>query len=89
MALGARRADILGMIVRRGLGLSLSGVVVGVVAAFGVTRLFRSLLFDVAPTDPLAFAAAVLALSLVAFAASAVPAWRATRLDPMQALRAE
>ena len=89
MALGARRADILGMIVRRGLGLSLSGVVVGVAAALGVTRLFRSLLFDVAPTDPLAFAAAALALSLVAFAASAVPAWRATRLDPMQALRAE
>ena len=87
MALGARRADILGMIVRRGLGLSLSGVVVGVVAAFGVTRLFRSLLFDVAPTDPLAFAAAVLALSLVA--SRARPARRATRLDPMQALRAE
>jgi putative ABC transport system permease protein len=89
MALGARRADILGMIVRRGLGLSLSGVVVGVAAALGVTRLFRSLLFAVAPTDPLAFAAAALALSVVAFAASAVPAWRATRLDPMQALRAE
>ncbi len=89
MALGARRADILGMIVCRGLGLSLSGVVVGVAAALGVTRLFRSLLFDVAPTDPLAFAGAALALSLVAFAATAVPAWRATRLDPMQALRAE
>ena len=89
MALGARRADILRMIVRRGLVLAFAGVVVGLAAAAAVTRLFRSLLFEVAPTEPLAFAAAAIALSAVAIAASAVPAWRATRLDPNQALRAE
>ena len=89
MALGARRADILRMIVRRGLGLALSGVAAGLVAAFAVTRLFRSLLFDVAPSDPAAFAAAAIGLSAVALAASAIPAWRAARLDPNEALRAE
>jgi putative ABC transport system permease protein len=89
MALGARRADVLGMIVRRGLRLALAGVFAGLIAAFAVTRLFRSLLFDVSPSDPLAFAAAAIGLSAVALAASAIPAWRAASLDPNAALRAE
>jgi putative ABC transport system permease protein len=89
MALGARRSDILGMIVRRGLRLSLAGVVIGLAAALAVTRLFRSLLYEVAPSDPVALLGAALTLSAVALAASAVPAWRASRIDPMKALRAE
>jgi len=89
MALGARRADILRMVVRRGLGLALTGVGVGLLAALLTMRLLRGLLFQVAPTDPATFVASGLVLAAVAFAASWFPAHRATRFNPMEALRRE
>jgi predicted lysophospholipase L1 biosynthesis ABC-type transport system permease subunit len=89
MALGARRADILAMVVRSGLALAATGVVIGLGAALLVTRLLRALLFHVAPSDPATFAAAGLLLGAVALLASFVPAYRATRLEPMEALRSE
>jgi len=89
MALGARRADILAMVVRRGLVLAASGVVIGLAAALLVTRLLRALLFHVAPSDPATFAGAGLLLGAVALLASFVPAYRATRFEPMEALRSE
>ncbi len=89
MALGARRGDILAMVVRRGLVLAATGVVIGLAAALLVTRLLRALLFHVAPSDPATFAGAGLLLGAVALLASFVPAYRATRFEPMQALRGE
>jgi putative ABC transport system permease protein len=89
MALGARRFDILAMVVRRGLALAATGVVIGLGAALLVTRLLRALLFHVAPSDPATFAAAGLLLGAVALLATFVPAYRATRFEPMEALRSE
>jgi putative ABC transport system permease protein len=89
MALGARRSDILRMVVRRGLGLALTGVGVGLLAALLTTRLLSGLLFQVAPTDAATFVVSGLVLAGVALAASWLPAHRATRLDPMEALRRE
>ena len=89
MALGARRADILGMIVRRGLSLAMTGVAVGLAGALLVTRLLRSLLFQVAPSDPATYVGAAILLAAVALLASGVPAYRATRLNPTEALRGE
>jgi len=89
MALGARRGDILRMVVRRGLALALTGVGIGLLAALLTTRLLRGLLFHVAPTDPATFVASGLLLAAVALAASWLPARRATRLSPMEALRRE
>jgi predicted permease len=89
MALGATPRDVLGMIVGQGLALASVGVGVGVAAAYGVTRVLESLLYGVSPTDPLTFAATALLLASVAVAASFIPARRATRVDPMVALRYE
>jgi putative ABC transport system permease protein len=89
MALGARRSDVLRMVVRRGLSLALTGVGIGLLAALLTTRLLRGLLFHVAPTDPATFVATGLVLAAVALAASWLPARRATRLNPMEALRRE
>jgi ABC-type antimicrobial peptide transport system permease subunit len=77
------------MIVRRGLAVALSGIALGLGAALLLTRLLRALLFHVEPSDPATFAGAGILLAAVALAASLGPAYRATRLDPMQALRAE
>ena len=89
MAPGARASDILSMVVRRWLALALSGVVLGLAAALAVTRLLASLLFRVTPSDPASYLAAALLLAAVAILASGVPAWRATRLNPNDALRNE
>lgn len=87
MALGAQRADVLHMIVRRGMLLALAGAAIGLVAATILTRLMAGMLFGVAPFDPVTFAAVAGILLMVSLAASSAPAWRAARLDPMRTLR--
>ncbi len=89
MALGARRADVLVMVLRQGLRLVLAGAALGVAAAFGLTRLMTSLLFGVSPTDPATLGAVCLVLVGVALLACFVPARRASGVDPMIALRCE
>lgn len=89
MALGASAANVLQLIVREGMTLVLIGLAVGASGALALTRLMSSLLFDVKPADPLTFASVSLLLAAVAFAASYIPARRATRVDPMIALRYE
>ena len=86
-ALGARSSDVLRLVVGEGLRLVLAGVAVGIAGAFGLTRLMKALLFGVSPADPATFAGIALLFLLVAFAASYIPARRATRIDPMTALR--
>jgi putative ABC transport system permease protein len=87
MALGARPADVLGVILRQGLATTFTGVAIGVAASFAAARTIQSLLFDVKPTDPFTFAAVAAALSVVAGIACYLPARRATRVDPLVALR--
>jgi putative ABC transport system permease protein len=89
MALGAQGADVVRMIVRQGMRLALLGVGVGVACALALTRLVSSLLFGVSATDPLTFASVALLLAVVALAACLIPARRATRIDPLAALRQE
>ena len=89
IALGARSADVIRMVVGRGLALTASGVVVGLAGAFLLTRFMQGVLFDVAPSDPSTFVLVAVALFGVAAAASYIPARRATRVDPASALRAE
>ena len=89
VALGAGREHVLKLVVGQGLGLALVGVVVGLVLAALGTPLARSLLFNVSPFDPLSFVAVSVFLVAVALIASYVPARRATRVDPVVALRQE
>ncbi len=87
MALGARAYDLLHFVMSRGLVLTAGGLLLGLSAAFGLTRLLGYLLYKVSPRDPLAFAAAVAVMVVTACVACFLPAWRATRTDPVQALR--
>jgi putative ABC transport system permease protein len=89
VALGAQSQDVFRIIVGQGLRLALLGVGVGLVAALALTRLLQSFLFGISPYDPLTFIVVSLLLTLVAIAASYFPARRATRVDPMIALRYE
>jgi putative ABC transport system permease protein len=89
MALGAERRDILGLVVRQGLILAVVGVVIGVAGAYGVTRFLKALLYGITPTDPATYVAICVLLLVVAFVACWLPALRATRVDPMVALRYE
>ncbi|HEY0350263.1 MAG TPA: ABC transporter permease [Pyrinomonadaceae bacterium] len=89
MALGARRVDVLRMILAHGLALTLGGLVVGIVGALLLTRFLSTLLFDIRPTDLPTYIAASLLLMAVAMAACLIPARRATKVDPLVALRYE
>ena len=89
LALGAQARDVVMMIVKQGSKLILIGLAIGLVGAYALTRLVASLLFGVTAKDPFTFVAVALLLALVAFLACYVPAWRATKVDPMEALRCE
>ncbi|HEY7183650.1 MAG TPA: ABC transporter permease [Blastocatellia bacterium] len=89
IALGAGRKDILRLIVNHGMKMALAGVAIGLIAAFGLTRLLSEMLYGVSATDPATFAIIALLLAAVALLACFVPAWRATRVDPITALRQE
>ena len=89
MALGAQRTDVLGMVMRQSAALAFTGIAIGAVGAFALTRLMADLLFEVRPFDPLTFGLVALALGAIAMLASFIPGHRATRVDPVVALRAE
>jgi ABC-type antimicrobial peptide transport system permease subunit len=87
MALGARPTHLVRLVLSHGILLTGIGVVLGVAAALTLTRLFATLLYKVSPRDPLAFGLAFLVMSTASLAACFFPAWRATRTDPVRALR--
>jgi putative ABC transport system permease protein len=89
VALGARPGNIIRLVVRQGMQLAVIGIVVGLVGAAALTRVMTSLLFGVSTTDAFIFGTVPALLAAVAFAATAIPAWRATLVDPMVALREE
>ncbi|MGH9871747.1 MAG: ABC transporter permease [Pyrinomonadaceae bacterium] len=89
MALGAQQRDVLGLVIKQGVVLGLIGVAAGLLVSFGLTRLVVSLLFEVAPTDTKTFAAVATGLFLITLIACYIPARRATKVDPLVALRYE
>ena len=89
MALGAGPSNVLRLVLSRGLLLTTTGIMIGIVLALLLTRLLGRLLYQVSPRDPFAFAAAFAVMTLASLGACFLPAWRATRTDPMRALRAE
>ena len=89
MALGAQRKNVLRLFLREGMSFIIIGLSLGLAGAFALTRLLSSLLFGVQANDPLTFAGAAIVLVLVAFVACQIPARRALRIDPMEALKSE
>jgi putative ABC transport system permease protein len=89
MALGAARSEVLGMVLKEGMFRVGIGIAIGLVGAALVTRLLGTFLYGVGPTDPVTYAAVALVIALTAFIASLIPARWATRVDPVDALRAE
>ena len=88
-ALGALDATVLGMVMRQGLKLTAIGIAIGLLASWGLTRLVAGMLFGVSPTDPVTFAVVVAVMLVVAVMAIWLPARRASRIDPLTALRYE
>jgi putative ABC transport system permease protein len=89
MALGAAAGDVLRMVLRRTLALAATGIAIGAAAALATTRVLANLLFEVKPSDPATFVTVAALLAGIAVLASWVPARRATRVDPVEALRYE
>jgi putative ABC transport system permease protein len=89
MALGAQKRDVLKLVVGKGMVLAIVGLAIGLVASLALTRLMRSLLFEVTPTDWLTFVITSVVLLTVALLACYIPARRATKVDPLVALRYE
>jgi putative ABC transport system permease protein len=89
LALGAQRSEVMRLVMEQGARVALMGLGIGIAGALALTRLMSSLLFGVTATDPFTFAAVAILLTLVALAASFLPARRATRVDPMVVLRYE
>jgi putative ABC transport system permease protein len=89
VALGARHGDVLQLVIGRGMAMTLAGIALGLLGAAALMRLLSGLLYEVRPTDPATLAVVSITLAAVAFAASAVPAWQAMKIDPMTALRRE
>jgi len=89
LALGAKRSEIMRMILRQGLALAIAGAALGLLGALIVSHLMAGLLYRVSPTDPLTFVGVTFVLTAVALAASYIPAMRAMRVDPLVALRYE
>ena len=89
LALGARAAMVCGMVLRQGLIMAAAGILLGLAGALALTRLLTAQLFGVSPTDPTVITAMVFTLALVSLVACLIPALRATRVDPMVALRSE
>jgi ABC-type antimicrobial peptide transport system permease subunit len=89
IALGARSGDVLALVLRQGMIPVVAGLVIGTAGALGLTRLLKSLLYEVSATDPLVFGGVSVALIAISLAAMFIPALRATRVDPLDALRRE
>lgn len=89
MALGARSSHVVRTVVQRGMGMVAVGLAVGAVGGIASAQFMRSLLFDIAPTDPMTFLASSACLVAVALVACLIPALRATRVDPQEVLRVE
>jgi len=89
VALGARRENILSLVVRQGMQLTLIGIVAGLIGAAALTRVIAALLFNVSSTDAATFFTVPALLAVIAFCAMVIPAWRACNVDPVVALREE
>ena len=89
MALGAGQSEVLRLVLRQGMGLTVAGMAIGLAGAFALTRLLEGMLFRVRPTDPFTYATVIVLLGAVALLACYLPARRATKIDPMEALHYE
>ena len=87
MALGARRSNLLWLVISHGLALTAGGVVLGTAGALSLTRLIGNLLYKVSPRDPFAFGSALVVIAIASTTACLLPAWRATPINPVRALR--